>query len=364
MLIFHSKYRSLFSRLEQLHKKHIIRYIVIVNIFFILVISGLLTLLHQAKMAQDRVIKEKTTLHTIAMDKTKNLWQKIPVYTKVYLLYIGDINLKEKLLTVYLGISLKYDQKTLVGEEPNISIVNGTIRSNKLIKTQQLKDSEIEKLYIVQADIEPSYMLQLYPLDRQLVAMRLTPENMDANYYLQVTGFYDYSQPANDYTIDREGYLNQIESYHIYLTANKGTYYNVFSRIYLLFNHQNIFTYIKNIQYVVLSLLLSIFALLINSRSNSPLNGRVAVIGGSVFALAANIFQINATIKPIGSYTIIDLITVFASTIILSSFLITIRSLSFADDGGYETAKTFDVAMFSCLMVYVIAFFVLVYWYV
>jgi hypothetical protein len=99
----------------------------------------------------------------------------------------------------------------------------------------------------------------------------------------------------------------------------------------------------------------------LNSRKRGPYLERFGLISGSVFALASNIFQINASIKPISAFSLIDLISVFTAVVIIGSFFTTLRSIKFADDDGYETAKSFDVAMFSVLATASILFFIIIY---
>ena len=110
-------------------------------------------------------------------------------------------------------------------------------------------------------------------------------------------------------------------------------------------------------------MLIAIFALLINSKKSRPDNGRISVIGSSVFSLAANVFQINSANRVVNSITIIDLITSFAALIILLSFLISVRTLSFWEDEGYPTSKIFDQAMFATLFMYTVVFFCFIYQY-
>lgn len=88
------------------------------------------------------------------------------------------------------------------------------------------------------------------------------------------------------------------------------------------------------------------------------------MIGSAVFSLAANILQINSTMRAVNVITLIDLITIFTCLIILLSFLVTVRALQFVDEDGYETSKVFDMLMFWCLMAYTLIFFTFIYYYV
>lgn len=361
MLIFHPKYRAYYSQVSALHKRKILWSILGANIFMLVIIGGLLLLMLQEKFNESRYIKEHTTEHSMIMSENNGLANKIAVQARVMLLSIGDINLKDKRLMLYLGVTLHYKPKQIEAANPSFEIVNAVVKEAKLVKQQLNPDGSKDVIYLTRVEIEPYYMMPLYPMDVQLISLRIAAAEMDSNYYIQVRDFQNYSPITSDYAVDKIGFVNQIENYPVNFAEKNTSYYNQFSRVFLIYDHQNILSYLKNIQYVLLSLSLAIFALLLNTRNRGPYFERFGLTSGAVFALGSNIFQINSSIPPVSSLTIIDLISVFTAVVIIASFFTTFRSIQFAEKEGYETAKAFDVAMFSVLVTYSVIFFVLVY---
>ena len=122
--------------------------------------------------------------------------------------------------------------------------------------------------------------------------------------------------------------LIRLKAIQLILRESNTSYFNRFSRVYLIYDHQNILNYLKNIQYILLSLGLAVCSLLLNTRKRGPYMERFGLISGAVFALASNIFQINVSVKPISTFSVIDLISVFTAIVIISSFLLLCVRLS------------------------------------
>jgi len=361
MLIFHPQYRAYYRQASQEHRRKILHAVLLACGFMLIVIGGLTLLMLNEKRSEDAYIQSKIKQSTVNLSgDALGILNKTPVHARMMLISIGDINLKEKQLMLYLGVTLHYKPQQFTSE-PNFEIVNAVSNNTKLVKKHHNSDGSLDALYLARVEIEPYYMMPLYPTDVQLIALRIAAADMDSDYYIQVTDFQNFSPEVGDYTLVKTGYVNQIESYPINFAEHDSSYFNQFSRAYLIYDHQNILNYLKNIQYVLLSLGLAVCSLLLNSRKRGPYLERFGLISGSVFALASNIFQINASIKPISAFSLIDLISVFTAVVIIGSFFTTLRSIKFADDDGYETAKSFDVAMFSVLATASILFFIIIY---
>lgn len=361
MLIFHPQYRGYYRQASREHRRKILYSALFACLFMLVVIGGLILLMVQEKQSEENYIQDKITQRWVKLTPDSlGILNKKPVHARVMLISIGDINLKEKQLMLYLGITLHYKPQQFIND-PNFEVVNAVTNNTKLVKQHYNSDGSLDSLYLARVQIEPYYLMPLYPTDVQLIALRLAAADMDSDYYIQVTDFQNYSPEIGDYALVKTGYVNQIESYPINFAESNTSYFNRFSRVYLIYDHQNILNYLKNIQYILLSLGLAVCSLLLNTRKRGPYMERFGLISGAVFALASNIFQINASVKPISTFSVIDLISVFTAIVIIGSFFTTLRSIKFADEDGYETAKSFDVTMFSVLATFSILFFILVY---
>jgi hypothetical protein len=296
--------------------------------------------------------------------ESASLAGQIPVDIQVSAWKFADINMKDKSLVADYKVAFNY-HKNNFPHGIDFDISNGIILKKQLINTIEESGNITSDLYLIEAAIEPKFMIRLYPMDRELLSIRLIPPPDVNNFYFVVSEFDDYTDVAqNDYELEQMGFINTIDK-STYTTGNgtESSLYFANNRSYMVFNHKNIFSYIKSIQYILLSVSIAMFSLLINSKTNSPKNGRVAVIGGSIFALAANVFQVNSTIKIVNSITLIDLITFFSGATILICFLTTVRTLRFIDEDGYAVSKLFDLSMFATIFCYVVIFFSFVYIY-
>lgn len=346
-------------------KTTVFSYVALANLMFLLIIILFVSKLHGIKKQQDNYIQVRIESHTLTKADEQKLAGKIAIDTQVFAWKLADINMKEKSLLGDYKIAFNY-HKADFPKGVDFEIGNGILNQRKLINTISESNNITSDLFLVEASIEPKYMLQLYPLDRELISIRLVPPPTIDNYYFEISEFDDYTEGAqNDYELEQMGFVNTLESYNYTPPGSsvESTVYFASNRSFMVFNHKNIFSYLKSIQYIILSVAIAMFSLLINSKTNSPKNGRVGVIGGSVFALAANVFQINSMIKVVNAITLIDLITFFSGITILTCFLTTVRTLRFIDEDGYLVSKLFDLMMFMTIIIYVIFFFCFIYWY-
>lgn len=362
-----SNYIHNFKQLNPQQRKTIFVYALLLNIFLLCSIGLFGYKLHQIRQNEIDYISERTEVPPMSKADLATIKDQIPVDTKIFMWNTGDINLKEKIVPVDFFIRFAYNPHDFKGKTPEFDIFNGKLRSTQLISHKE-QESEYIDLYRVDAEVEPQLMLQMYPLDQELLSVRITPPKItSSNYYFKLTAFQDLTEKAQtNYNLNKIGFANMVVDYKDELaqfddTPDSDIHYLGVNRAYMLFEHRDILSYIKSIQYILLSVCIAIFSLLINTRTNSPKNGRVAVIGSSVFSLAANVFQLNATTKSINAITAIDLMTFFCGVIIILCYLITVRALRFLDDDTYAMSKIFDQSMFMLTLTYSIVFFSAVY---
>lgn len=365
MLFSATKLRNNIRQLNSRQKRTITRYIIILNLVMLsIMISIAIKIDHMVKDA-NVYFNQQITPHNLTPDRLTKLHYKIPVDINVSVSTMQDIDLKDQYLEMELIVGMSYNKKDFKDGSPLIDLYNGEIKSQKLISST-LKNGRVNDQFVISVKVQPNYQSELFPVDKELVTLVFMPMDYSANYYFWVSNFLDNTDyddlGQGSYKLVKIGYNNSIESE---ITRNENnqeiTSYYGFDRSYALFHHRILYSYIKSIQYILLSLLIAVFALLINAKQNSPKNGRITVIGSSVFSLAANVFQINSTNRVISSITIIDLITSFAALVIFFAFLITLRTLIFIDEDGYPTSRVFDQAMFATLLLNMIIFFTGIY---
>lgn len=353
-----------FKQLNSIQKKIILKYIAGL-IILLLIVTGILGhKLHKIKNYQEDFIVYKTGYPTYDTKEFKaKLKNEVEIKTKVYMWNMSDINMKDKYLNLNFFAEFSYVESEMKNEAPQVNIFNGRLISEQLL-SHNVKNGIVHDYVKINADVEPQYMVQLYPLDKELISVRLVPKDQQKNYYYRIVGFYDYTEGAqSNYNLVGTGFVNQVmDTSELALLLDAKPYYGM-SRAFMLFEHKSIYSFIKSIQYILLSVCIAILALLVNAKTNSPKNGRVAVIGSSVFALAANVFQLNSSSKPIIGITVIDLMTFFCSIVIILCFLITLRALRFLDDDGYAMGKIFDQALFICIFICSAGFFTAIYVY-
>ena len=368
-----------FKQLQPEQKKTITYYILSLLFFLILSIGILGYKLHVIKLDQDNYIEDRINVTSYTESEARtDLKNDKQVNTVIYFWNMNDINMKEKYLNMNLYVGLTYAESDFPLNRPEIGIYNGRLVTQQQI-IRKIESGNVNEFWKINADVEPHYMVQLFPLDRELISVRLVPKDQGSNYYFKVVELYDSTEGAqSSYSLMQMKYYNSIQSpqelygdvapvtdksYKFAHSLLQDKPYLGMNRSYMLFEHKSFYSYLKSIQYILLSISIAIFSLLINAKTNSPKNGRVAVIGSSVFALAANVFQLNANNRPTNLITVIDLMTFFCGIIIILCFLITIRTLRFLDDDGYSVAKLFDQAAFTCIFTFSVIFFMSIYLY-
>ena len=365
MLAFTTTLARRYHDLDLNQKRTIKKYAFYLNLVLVLILIGLGSLLHFMRGEEYGYVADRIDIGVPTESDTALIANLAKVDTTIYMMNMQDINMKEKTLRVTLIVKLSYKLADFPDSPPEMGIFNGRLVDQQPISSK-VANGRVTQLFRVLADVEPHYMAQMYPLDRELISVRISPKDETDPYYFNVVDFQDYTEGAqSDYQLIKMGYVNSVESSVLAVSdlGEKQGHYLGLNRSYMLFEHKNFYTYFKNIQYIILAISIALFALLINARTNSPKNGRIAVIGSSVFALSATVFQINASVKIVNELTIIDLITFYSGMIIVLCFLISIRTLRFLDEENYAIAKVFDLVMFSLIFVYSCLFFSAIYIY-
>lgn len=367
MLFSVVKFRKNLSELSSRQKKTIVQYIILLNVVMLSIIGFISLKINHMVKDQNAYFDMRVNKYNLSPADQKNLQHKIPVDLKITINNMQDINLKEKTIDAEVIFGLSYNKLDFKTGSPDIELYNGDLKSKKLINSTT-KNGRVNDQFIADVEIHPNYQSELYPLDKELVSLVFVPRDYMANYYFLVSDFWDNTDyddlGQGDYKLIKMGFLNTVGSELAHNESNQTVinYYG-YGRSYAIFDHKTLYSYIKSIQYIILSLLIAVFALLINSRVNSPKNGRITVIGSSVFSLVANVFQINSINRTVGAITLIDLITSFAALIIFFAFLVTLRTLIFIDEDGYPTSRIFDQAMFATLMLNMLVFFTGIYFF-
>ncbi len=358
-------FNKLYADLSSEQKKSIWRYTFILNVIMLMLLGVLGNRLYVMKAKEYDWIYSRINAPVPTSAELKHLANMPAVNTTVFMMRMTDINLKEKALLINAVLNLDYLESNFSGKSLAIGIFNGQLKEQQLI-SRSIKKGRVHEIVKILAEVDPYYMANMYPLDLELISLRLSPKVEDDPYYFHLNNSVDMTYVAqNDYNLVKMGVVNEVESNDFASltdTEQKVSYFGI-NRAYMLFEHKNIYSYLKTVQYMLLAISIALFALLINARTNSPKNGRVAVIGSSVFALSATVFQINASVKVINALTIIDLFTFYSGIVIILCFLITIRTLRFLDEEGYPLAKLFDIAMFVTIFIYTVVFFSGVYLY-
>ena len=365
-MLFFSEFKQCVHALNPRQRHIILCNIVLLNIILILIVCAFALRIQKSKLQQAQFIQSKTVQQHIPIQDLAKINDLAVVEAKVYIVGIKDINLKDSVIPVNFILSTTYKKKDFPQDSPQIELANGTIIS-KYLYYKSVDEGIVHEVVSYEANIEPIYQLQLYPLDKQVISIRPMAKNwLNEKFNIKISDMYLDSGsliPNSDYVLEKSGFANSIDTFSIMIGHKNKEVSSVGNTIYTVFNHKNVYTYIKHIQYIVLAILIALFSLLINAKTASPKNGRVAVIGSSVFSLAANVFQINSTIRATNVFTLVDFITIFAGLIILMSYVTTVKTLKLIDTESYETSKAFDLSVFYCLLAYIIIFFTSIYIY-
>ncbi len=350
------------------HRNKILQSLLLVNVFFILLILAFSLKIHHLVNYQNGILSKHLSASSIDESANQRFMARYtkPVYTQVFLHQTRLIDQKAEFMPIDFGLVMTYPESWISNKEfPQISLDNGTILSSDE-QFRQVKDGIVEVGIMYSTNVFTNYIPDMYPLDNQLIVISLSAKDTNESntnyYYFKIDEFNNGSQNrGRNYRLVKDGFINQSESFSVQVGPEYKTFYDYSNDCYLFFKHKNISTYLKTTQYIILSILIAVFALLINPRSGDSISGRISVIGSSVFSLATNVFQINTLIRASSGITLIDLMSAFAGAVILVCFLITSRSIRFKDKYGYDASKIHDLWMFWLMIFYPLAFFVITY---
>lgn len=358
---------SLFE-LPTLHRNKILQSLLLVNVFFILLILIFSLKIHHMVNYQNGVLSKHLNESAINESASQQFMKRYtrPIYTQVFLQNMRLIDQKAEVMPVDFAMVMTYPESWLANREfPQISLDNGTIL-NSDEQLRQIKNGMVEDGILYSANVITNYIPDMYPLDKQVIVLQFSAKDTNESntnfYYFKIDEFNNHSQTkGRNYRLVKDGFFGQTESFSLQVGPELKTFHDYTTDCYLLFSHKNMYSYLKTTQYLILSILIAVFALLINPRSGDSISGRVSVIGSAVFSLATNVFQINTLIRTTSGITLIDLMSAFAGSVILVCFLITSRSIRFKDKYGYDASKIHDLWMFWLMLFYPLVFFVITY---
>jgi len=354
--------------LPYLQRFKIYRSLALVSILLTCVICAFSIKIHHLSKMQAEIFDSQLLVESDAFQNVSQFKSKYDhhIDTQLFLITTHLIDVKAEVMPIEFALTMTYPESwSNSGVTPEINLDNGDILSQDR-QYYSVTDGIVEEIVLYQGQIYPSYNPLLYPLDNQLVSVSLSmKKNNESNTnlaYLEVTKLH-YSDKTShrNYHLIESGIHNQIQQYSIEIGSGSKQFYDFSNVVFLKYSHKNIYSYLKIIQYIILSILIATFALLINPRVGTAISGRISVIGSSVFSLSANIFQVNTLIRPVSGITLIDIMTAFAGLIILLCFLITTRTIKLNDEFGYDASKVYDLIMFRVLIFYIIAFFTITY---
>lgn len=355
--------------LPHLQRNKIIQSLLLANIFFIIVIATFSFKIHNMVNYQHKIFSTQFVESRGAESINRQFLNRYtkPIYTQIFLQSQRLIDQKAEIMPIDFALVMSYPESwTGKSIMPQIDLNNGTLLSTDE-RIRQVKNGIVEDGILYSANIMTNYIPDMYPLDQQLLIVSFSAQDSNESntnlYYFKIDKFQNLSKiKGRNYKLIKTGYISQAQSYSLQIGQDVKTYYDYITDCYLLFSHKNIYTYLKTTQYIILSILIAVFALLINPRIGDSISGRISVIGSSVFSLATNVFQINTLIKASSGITLINLMSAFAGSVILVCFLITSRSIRFKDKYGYDASKIHDLWMFWIMLFYPMLFFVITYY--
>lgn len=346
----------------------IYRSLIQVSLLLIIVITAFSIKIHNLAKVQQDIINDSLSMESNALSKSKSFKARYRhhIDTQMFVIPQSLIDVKSTTMPIEFGLSMTYPESWVEsGQYPAISLDNGDILGQDL-QYHNVSNGIVEVMILYNANVATNFNSLLYPLDDQLIFLELSMKKENESDtdlpYLEIKQFHyhEFSHHRN-YRLIESGIHNNTEVYSIGIGNTTKTFYDLLNVVYFKYSHKNIYSYLKIIQYILLSILIAIFALLINPQIGTAISGRISVIGSSVFSLSANIFQVNSLIRPVSGITLIDLLTAFAGIIILLCFLITTRTIKLNDEFGHDASKVYDLIMFKTLVVFIILFFTITY---
>ncbi|MCX8514629.1 MAG: hypothetical protein ORN24_03585 [Burkholderiales bacterium] len=360
-MLFFKEYKNCYKQLTTKQKLIVSKDLIFLNLVFLVLIIIFSVRIHTADTNQLNYIKNNSvsTNATNSYAKTNNNF-----ITRAYITDIKEFSLKDTSVAISFILSTMYSAKDFPTTDPDIELANGKIISrNVYYKT--IESGMVHEVIAYEATVDPLFNQKLYPLDQQIILINPIAKNWSNKSYNvtinQVNIESNAVNPNHAYRLVKYGYSNSIDSMSMKIGHTDEIITNKVNSIYLIFNHKNIYSYIKNIQYILLGILIAVLTLFVNGKNSSTINGRISVIGSSVFSLAANVFQINASLKATNSFNLIDFITLFAGLIIMISFITIIKATRLMDTDNYETSRTYELTICYTLLLYIAIFFISIY---
>lgn len=351
-----------------LFKKDLYKYVIILDLVLLILISVILTKIYFIRSSlKHNQIQQMRIQQGLPLQKIK---ASIPILKgRVELYSHGSIDLLSNRMPINFFLTIEYPISMLrKTQTPSVRINNGKIISSKLIYKTIINKTVYEKRDY-DGEVDLYYRQNLFPLDTQVIPIQIVTEREYENYLLNIDEYeIDLNNiPKNfhDYTLLKTALVSNVKEHNIRVYVGGKKYYKNYyvseNLVYMLYSHHNLSTYLKNMQYLLLSLLMSIFALLINARKNNPTTGRISAISGSSFALAANLFHVSTLTKPSGGISLLDMVSGYVAVVILICFLVTVRSVRLNDTRGYKCSKFHDLIMFKHISYWTCLFFVSIY---
>ncbi|AUR52258.1 hypothetical protein CUN60_08110 [Aquella oligotrophica] len=353
--------------LPYLQRFKIYRSLLLVNLLLIAIISVFSIKVHGMISTQKDLLDSQLFVESDAFQNVSSFKQKYDhhIDTSLFIITTHLIDVKAEVMPISFALTMTYPESWVSSEVPEIDLSNGDILSHDT-QYRNVVNGIVEEIVIYQAELYPSYNSILYPLDNQLVYLNLSMKKANESgsnlAYLEINKLHYYDQTKHrNYHLIESGIHNQVQQYNVEIGKQTKQFYDLFNVAYFKYSHKNIYSYLKIIQYIILSILIATFALLINPKVGTAISGRISVIGSSVFSLSANIFQVNTLIRAGSGITLIDIMTAFAGFMILLCFLITTRTIKLNDEFGHDASKVYDLIMFRVLIFYTVIFFIITY---
>ena len=355
--------------LPQATRNKIYRSLILINVFFIvLTIIFCIRIVYLVKQ-QDHYIKSQISISAVDHQKFNEFREQYtrPLHAKLFWLSRRLIDIKSEAMPIEFRVTITYPESWGIQDTPQLDLEFGGFITSKTTSYHRVINGEVEEMAFYEGNIPTNYSSLLYPLDTQLIILSLgtlVPNEANTNLpYLFIDEFENtqYLKSRRNYKFVKSGFFSWVNHYSLPIGNTVKDFYNLSNYAYLLYSHKNILSYLKVTQFIIFSILIAIFALLINPKRGSAISGRISVIGSAVFSLATNGFQVMSLINPGSGINLIDLFAVFAGAIILICFLVTATTVKLNDECGHNASRLYDLLVFRILLLYPLAFFIITY---
>lgn len=357
------------KNLPHIQRAKIWRSVILINLLLaVIVIFFSLRIQHMVQLQDSAIMRQIEPTDKKQIKDYQAKYHK-PIQAQMFLYTRQLIDVKSEVMPIEFGLSTIYQESWAVDKEqiPVLDLQKGGFITSHEVSYRKIENGQVEEIGYFEGNIQTNYSALLYPLDKQLLLIGIGTlqqnESSTDRPYLSVSNFEDrsYIYKNLNYKPIKIGIVNAVNHISVPIGETTRGFNDMANNAYILYNHKNIRSYLKVTQYIIFSILIAVFALLINPKKGSAISGRISVVGSSVFSLSANIFQVNTMIRPGSGITLIDLMTAFAGIIILVCFLVTTQTVRLNDRFGYNASKLYDMIMFKCLIFYPIVFFVVTY---